>query len=343
MKRITVLVAGAAAFGLGSWAEGLGPVVGAGALVVLAMMLALAVSGTVHLLSAAAGAAGAFAAGLTSDLAPALAGAVLVAACYAERTVRVRDAGPRLLHLGAAVLAGAAAGALTAHYLAAPWAVRGVVIVVCAVMVALPLLVEADDPLAHTLDDIASQLSDPSRTSLREGAALRRAVDVAWLDGDAAEQVRSSWSTLLKLARARERLERSPRMAERVPLTLDARKPLPISGALADHEPVTRRLPDAAANDNAEGQDSAVAGRDGSTAAAPGARASTAEPSSHTAAVARRLDDRIAEHVTALRRAFTAADAAKAAEVSLDDRALRSIECTGESLEQVSRAIVEEV
>jgi hypothetical protein len=47
--------------------------------------------------------------------------------------------------------------------------------------------------------------------------------------------------------------------------------------------------------------------------------------------------------VKALSRMYTAVDEARAAEASLDDGALRSIETSGESLEQMSRAIVEEV
>jgi MFS family permease len=60
-------------------------------------------------------------------------------------------------------------------------------------------------------------------------------------------------------------------------------------------------------------------------------------------AVAKRLDERIAEHVAALSKAIAAAGAARAAEVSLDDTALRGVETAGESLEQVSRAIVDDV
>ncbi len=40
---------------------------------------------------------------------------------------------------------------------------------------------------------------------------------------------------------------------------------------------------------------------------------------------------------------YTAADAAKAAEMSLEDGPLRSVENAGESLEQMSQAYVEEV
>jgi hypothetical protein len=55
------------------------------------------------------------------------------------------------------------------------------------------------------------------------------------------------------------------------------------------------------------------------------------------------VDERIGEHLAALSRAYTAAGAAHAAELSMDDTALRDVESAGESLEQVSRAIVDEV
>jgi len=66
-------------------------------------------------------------------------------------------------------------------------------------------------------------------------------------------------------------------------------------------------------------------------------------PAARAAAVVRRVDERIAEHVSVLSRAYTAVDAARAAEASLDDAALRSVETVGESLESMSKAIVEEV
>jgi len=58
--------------------------------------------------------------------------------------------------------------------------------------------------------------------------------------------------------------------------------------------------------------------------------------------VLRRVDERIGDHVKALSRAYTAAGAARAAEASLDDAALRSVETAGDSLEALSRAMVEE-
>lgn len=66
-------------------------------------------------------------------------------------------------------------------------------------------------------------------------------------------------------------------------------------------------------------------------------------PAARAAAVVRRVDERIAEHVSVLARAYTAVDAARAAEASLDDAALRSVETVGESLESMSKAIMDEV
>jgi hypothetical protein len=149
-------------------------------------------------------------------------------------------------------------------------------------LASLPLLVDADDPLAHALDEIASQVSEPAAASLHEGAELCRTVDATMLDRAEAREARTTWRSLLSLARTRSRLERSRKLT-------------------------------------------------------------TDKASMHGEAVARRIDDRIAQHVKALARMYTAADEARAAEASLDDRALRTVESHGESLEQVSKAIVEEV
>lgn len=66
-------------------------------------------------------------------------------------------------------------------------------------------------------------------------------------------------------------------------------------------------------------------------------------PAARAAAVIRRVDERIAEHVAVLGRAYAAVTTARAAEASLDDAAMRSVEMAGESLETVSKAIVDEV
>ena len=68
-----------------------------------------------------------------------------------------------------------------------------------------------------------------------------------------------------------------------------------------------------------------------------------AESAERAATVVKRVDERIAEHVSVLARAYAAASTAHAAEASLDDAAMRSVESVGESLESMSKAIVDEV
>ncbi len=68
-------------------------------------------------------------------------------------------------------------------------------------------------------------------------------------------------------------------------------------------------------------------------------RASPTE--SPTDAVLSMLDARIAEHVAALARAYAAVDTARAAELGLDDVALRTVESAGEALDHVSRAMID--
>ena len=65
------------------------------------------------------------------------------------------------------------------------------------------------------------------------------------------------------------------------------------------------------------------------------------QKSGATDAVLTMLDARIAEHVAALARAYAAVDTVRAAELGLDDAALRTAESAGEALEHVSRAIVD--
>jgi MFS family permease len=283
MRKLAFLVAAAVCFGLMPFTPRLGAVLGSVALVALAVTLALAASAAASSLAVAGGALGAFAAGMLAATSPAVAGAALAALCFGERTLRVRGGNARLLHLGAALGGGALAGTLTTSFALASLPVRAVAVTVSAVLLALPLLIAADDPIAHALDGAADDLDGPAAASLREAAELRRAVDEDLLDARTAPQVRATWTALLRLAEARVRLSRSP------------------------------------------------AGR----------RAALPLPSPAHAVVTR-VDERIGEHVKALSRAFAAAGAAEAAEVSLDDAALRGVEHAGESLEEVSRAMVEQ-
>jgi MFS family permease len=280
MKKLAFLVAAALAFGLAPFTPRIGPVAGSVALVALAVCLAIAASSTASAIAVASGALGGFASGMLAAASPAVAGAALAGLCFAERSLRVKSANARVLHVGVAIVGGALAGSLTTSFALSPTPVRAVAVTVAAVLLALPLLIDADDPVAHALAAAAGEIPEPMAAKLREAAELRRTVDEGLLDAGTARHARETWRGLLRLSEARLRLSRAP---------------------------------------------------------GPKGAASPAE------AVLRRVDERIADHVRALERAYTAAGAAKAAEASLDDAAMRVVENAGESLEQVSRAIVDEV
>jgi hypothetical protein len=291
MRKIAFLAAAALAFGLAPSASRMGPVPGALLLVGIAVLLAVAASGALTSLTIAGGALGAFAGGVLAAVSPAAAGAVFAGLCFAERSTRVRNRRARFIHVALGLGGGAVAYSLTTAFAASSLAIRGVSLLVATVLVALPLLIEADDPVAHALDGAAEEVKGPARASLQEGAELRRTIDEDLLDKKTVQKVRATWASLVRLSEARARLER----------TSASRRAKSNEGTATPPSP------------------------------------SPAE------AVMSKVDSRIAEHVAALTRAYSAADAARAAEMSLDDAALRGVETAGESLEQVSRAIVEDV
>jgi hypothetical protein len=277
MRALTLLVAAAAAHGLAPFTTRLGTVAGSAALVLLAVLLALAASAAPSAIAVASGALGAFASGVVAETGPALAGALLVALCFAERSLRVREPRSRALHVGLAAAAGALAAWLSVRYVGADALVRVVVVVVAAVLTSLPLLVAAEDPIAFALEEIAREVPEPARASLAAGAELRRSVDESLLDRESARDASKGWSNLLRLAEARARMERPRGMA-----------------------------------------------------------------AARSEAVLRRLDQRVSEHVESLTKMYTAADAASAATLSLDDTALQKLDSAGASLDEVSKAIVED-
>jgi hypothetical protein len=63
--------------------------------------------------------------------------------------------------------------------------------------------------------------------------------------------------------------------------------------------------------------------------------------SSPAEAVVTMVDKKMIDHVTALSRAYTALDTVRAAQLGLDDVALKNVETAGESLDEASRAIME--
>jgi len=293
MKKIAYVVAAASLFAFAPFAERFGPIPSSIALVWLGVLLALFASG-VSSIAVGTGALGAFASGVLGPTSPVAAGAVLVLAAFAERTLRVRSRQGRAVHVLLALVGGALAGSLAEAYTAAVPGVFVVAVVVAAILAALPLLVEADDPLAHALEGAAARVAEPAKKALLDGAALRRSTarELVPLDPPTRSRVRTTWQSLLKLADARVRLERS--------------RPHPSSASPAVEGPP-------------------------SPAAAPTA----------ADAVIGMLDQRIAEHVSVLGRAYTAVDTVTAARIGLDDSALKTVESMGESLDEVSRALVE--
>jgi hypothetical protein len=83
-------------------------------------------------------------------------------------------------------------------------------VIVAAVLVALPLLIDADDPVAHALEAASTELTGPVAASLASGAELRRSADEDLLDRKMTAPVRQTWISLLKLAEARTRLGQAP-------------------------------------------------------------------------------------------------------------------------------------
>ena len=279
MRRILLPVFAATAFGAAPLVQKLGVVPGAALLVLFGVLLALAASGHFSPLSVASGALAAFGGQVVGSVAPAAGGAVLVALAFAERSSRVRGKNARLVHVGAGLVVGALAGSLATAYASASPAVRVVALLVCAVLVSLPLLLEADDPLAAALESASSRVPEPARAALRDAAQLRRQVRDVPLDGSTMRTVAATWHALGKLAESRASVERS--------------------------------------------------------------RTLVTDASSPAAAVSTMVDRRIADHVAALARAYSAADAARAAASTLDDAALKGAQTAGEVLEETSRALAE--
>jgi len=279
MKKGLFLLAAAATFVATPFVDQAGAAPGALLLIGLGCALAMAASGMWSAISAGAGAVGAFASGVLLSTSPAAAGAVLVGMCFAERTLRVRGDSGRLLHLGIAVGAGGIAGSLSSSFQSSSVTHQIVAAVVAAVVTALPLLLDADDPIAHNLDQAAGNVSEPAQKSLHDAAELRRNLDDDVAPKHEARKMHRTWRALERLAAARVRLERTRKQ-----------------GAVTERANAVTEL----------------------------------------------VDRRIAEHLAALTRAYSAADTAHAAEAGLDDGTLEDVEGVGDELEEVSRVLVED-
>lgn len=229
MKKIAFIVAAASLFAIAPISHRFGPVGSSIALVWLGVLVAICASGTAQSMAVASGALGAFGSGVLATVSPAAAGAVIVAAAFAERTTRVRSKTARAVHVLVALVGGALAGSLSTAFNASSIPVLAVAIIVSAVLAALPLLVDADDPVAHALEQAARDVSEPAKASFLSGADLRRQVEDVPLDKAARERVKKTWQSLLRLAEARVRLEKSrPKVFLRVeaePKSLPAATP----------------------------------------------------------------------------------------------------------------------
>ncbi|MBS2016984.1 MAG: hypothetical protein JST00_29120 [Deltaproteobacteria bacterium] len=291
MKKIAFIVAAASLFAIAPIAGRFGAVPSSIALVWLGVLVAVCASGTVQSLAVASGALGAFGSGVLASVSPAAAGAVIVAAAFAERTTRVRSKTARAVHVLVALVGGALAGSLSTAFTASSLPVLAVSVIVASVLAALPLLVDADDPVAHALDLAARDVSEPAKASLVSGAELRRQIEDIPLDTATQDRVKKTWQSLVRLAEARVRLEKSrPKTFLRIDV------------------------------------------------APPSAGAATTNAAD---AVLGMVDQKIADHVNVLAKAYSAVDTARAAAVGLDDAALKTVEVLGESLEEESRAMVE--
>ena len=209
MKKIAFLVAAASLFAIAPIANRFGPVGSSIALVWLGVLVAICASGTANSMAVASGALGAFGSGVLATVSPAAAGAVMVAAAFSERTTRVRSKTARAVHVLVALVGGGLAGSLSSAFTASSIPVLAVAIVVAAVLAALPLLVDADDPVAHALEQAARDVPSPAKASFLSGADLRRQVEDVPLDKATADRVKKTWQSLLRLAEARVRLEKS--------------------------------------------------------------------------------------------------------------------------------------
>ncbi|MFO0735632.1 MAG: hypothetical protein U0270_07125 [Labilithrix sp.] len=303
MKKIAFIVAAASLFAFAPIAGRFGAVPSSVALVWMGVLLALfASAGTgSYSLSIGAGALGALANGVLGAASPAVAGAVLVGAAFAERTTRIRSRTARAVHVLLALVGGAMGGSLSHAYSSAALPVLAVAAVVAAVLAALPLLVEADDPVAHALDVAADSLGGAVKAILAQGAELRRTSTEVPLDRPTAARVKTTWQSLLKLAEARVRLERTRPVA--LVRIAESITPQQLSLQL-----------------------------EGPPAPAPVSAADQ---------VLGMLDQKITEHVQALAKAFAAVDAVTAARIGIDDSAMKTVDSMGDSLEEVSRALVE--
>ena len=143
-----------------------------------------------------------------------LAAAVFFALVYAERTLRIRSNTGKAVHLALALGGGALAGMIAESYTAAAFAVHAIASLVAVAVVGLPLLVDADDHVAHNLATLGFGLDEPAKAGLVKAANLRRAAADVPLDGNTKTDVERTFRSLERLGEARLKLQESARTSE---------------------------------------------------------------------------------------------------------------------------------
>jgi hypothetical protein len=284
-----VVLSAAAVLGLGPLLYRLSPLAGSLGAVALAIALACAVSGGATSLAVGTGALGSLAGALLGGVTAPSGGAVLLGAIYVDRLLRVRGRAAGAAHLVLSLVAGAGAAQIVHTYIGAPLPVRLVALSMAVVVALLPLLVPADDALAHTLESLARDLPPDLTRLLREAADLRRQVHDVVLPPAAQANAVRSWRTLRELAQARTRLEAARKVG---------------TGRLGTLRALTS--PPSSLSPIAAGGTGDIQG-------------------AHEDAMTNLVERRIEEHVAALARAYSSVDSAYAVALGLDAETLAAV------------------
>jgi hypothetical protein len=259
VRGIVLLLGSAAVFAAAVLLPSLPAPLSAMGAVASGLLLALAASATLHPLTFVGGALGALFAGTFAAIAgpiadpvavAALSGALLAAPAFLERTTRVPRKGAALLHVALALGAGAIAAGVAALFARADAGLRAISIAVAATAMLVPLIVRADDAVAHGLRLAAGRIREPGSALLARAAALRNLRAERWAPLSAPE--RRAWRGMVDLAIARVDAERRSQRAptayrgEQSPddptLALDARIAEGVAWFEA-HRPPSRRTP----------------------------------------------------------------------------------------------------
>lgn len=209
LKRLSFVALTALVLGATASFDRLAAIPSAGLLVASAVLLACAASGAFNWATVSMGAIGAFAGAALRTTSFAASGAVILVCVFAERTLRVRGGVGRAVHVGMALLGGGAAMFLAGSFGARDASLFGVAIAVGTALSALPLLIDADDPVAAELDRISKIVPESVARELRSAAQMRRHGKDVTMDADVAKNVDGTFDTLLRLAEARVRVQRA--------------------------------------------------------------------------------------------------------------------------------------